>query len=166
MVVHCSAGVGRTGTFVTIDTNIEMIEAEGKVDVFNFVRGLRWKRNYMVQTEVSGAVMVFPLYWVAHNALVLYPQPQYVFIYDALAEYHNCGDTSVVATNLKKQLNALQEKNEKTGLTGYEEQYQVLLISDSLKLALILLLIRLSIYFVRNCLLFVPKKTRLILLLL
>ena len=53
----------------------------------------------------------------------------------------------MVATNLKKQLNALQEKNEKTGLTGYEEQYQVLLIGDRLKLALILLLIHLSIYF-------------------
>jgi netrin-G3 ligand len=103
MVVHCSAGVGRTGTFVTIDTNIQMIEEEGKVDIFNFVRGLRWRRNYMVQTE-----------------------PQYVFIYDALAEFHNCGDTSVVAANLKKQLNLLEDRSEKTGLTGYQEQFQKL----------------------------------------
>ena len=54
MVVHCSAGVGRTGTFVTLDTCIQMMEAENKVDVFNFVRNLRWRRNYMVQTEVGG----------------------------------------------------------------------------------------------------------------
>ena len=54
MVVHCSAGVGRTGTFVTLDTCIQMMEAESKVDVFNFVRNLRWRRNYMVQTEVGG----------------------------------------------------------------------------------------------------------------
>ena len=55
MVVHCSAGVGRTGTFVTLDTCIQMMETENKVDIFNFVRNLRWRRNYMVQTEVGGA---------------------------------------------------------------------------------------------------------------
>ena len=32
-----------------------MMETENKLDVFNFVRNLRWRRNYMVQTEVGGA---------------------------------------------------------------------------------------------------------------
>ena len=49
----CSAGVGRTGTFICIDTMMNMIEAEGKVDIFNFVRHMRFRRNYMVQTSVS-----------------------------------------------------------------------------------------------------------------
>ena len=48
-----SAGVGRTGTFICIDTMMNMIEAEGKVDIFNFVRHMRFRRNYMVQTSVS-----------------------------------------------------------------------------------------------------------------
>ena len=48
-----SAGVGRTGTFITIDTMLMKIDAEGMVDIFNFVRSMRFCRNYMVQTAVS-----------------------------------------------------------------------------------------------------------------
>ena len=33
MVVHCSAGIGRTGTFMTIDTAIRKFEDVGKVDI-------------------------------------------------------------------------------------------------------------------------------------
>ena len=53
MVVHCSAGVGRTGTFITIDTQLQRIKQEGTLDIFNFVRHLRYCRNYMVQTQVG-----------------------------------------------------------------------------------------------------------------
>ena len=54
MVVHCSAGVGRTGTYISVDILLKKIEAEGIVDVFNVVRQLRWHRKYMVQTVVRG----------------------------------------------------------------------------------------------------------------
>ena len=52
MVVHCSAGVGRTGTFITLFTQLQRIKAEGNLDVFGFVRSMRRRRCYMVQTEV------------------------------------------------------------------------------------------------------------------
>jgi netrin-G3 ligand len=55
LVVHCSAGVGRTGTFITLFTQLQRIQAEGTVDVFGFVRSMRAKRCYMVQTEVMGS---------------------------------------------------------------------------------------------------------------
>nr|XP_024658909.1 titin isoform X6 [Maylandia zebra] len=50
-VVHCSAGVGRTGTFIAIDRLIFQIERENTVDVFGIVHDLRMHRPLMVQTE-------------------------------------------------------------------------------------------------------------------
>ncbi|XP_058501447.1 receptor-type tyrosine-protein phosphatase eta [Solea solea] len=50
-VVHCSAGVGRTGTFIAIDTLIFQIERENAVDIFGTVHELRMHRTLMVQTE-------------------------------------------------------------------------------------------------------------------
>ncbi|XP_077372151.1 receptor-type tyrosine-protein phosphatase eta isoform X2 [Festucalex cinctus] len=50
-VVHCSAGVGRTGTFIAIDRLIFQIERENVVDVYGVVHDLRMHRPLMVQTE-------------------------------------------------------------------------------------------------------------------
>ncbi|XP_029107595.1 receptor-type tyrosine-protein phosphatase eta-like isoform X6 [Scleropages formosus] len=50
-VVHCSAGVGRTGTFIAIDRLIYQIEQDGVVDVFGTIHNMRMHRTLMVQTE-------------------------------------------------------------------------------------------------------------------
>ncbi|XP_067292683.1 receptor-type tyrosine-protein phosphatase eta [Pseudorasbora parva] len=50
-VVHCSAGVGRTGTFIAIDHLIFQIERESMVDVYGIVNDMRMHRPLMVQTE-------------------------------------------------------------------------------------------------------------------
>uniref|UniRef100_H3B8P7 protein-tyrosine-phosphatase n=1 Tax=Latimeria chalumnae TaxID=7897 RepID=H3B8P7_LATCH len=50
-LVHCSAGVGRTGTFITIDHLIYQIEYDEVVDIFKIVFNLRMCRPLMVQTE-------------------------------------------------------------------------------------------------------------------
>lgn len=51
-IMHCSAGVGRTGTLIAVQAMMEMVKKEESIDVFNFVLGMRQQRNYMVQTEV------------------------------------------------------------------------------------------------------------------
>ena len=53
IVVHCSAGVGRTGSFIAIDMGEEQIKREGKVDIAGIVTRLRQQRMKMVQTSVS-----------------------------------------------------------------------------------------------------------------
>ncbi|XP_050191765.1 receptor-type tyrosine-protein phosphatase eta isoform X8 [Myiozetetes cayanensis] len=50
-LVHCSAGVGRTGTFIAIDRLIQQMEMENTVDVYGVVYDLRMHRPLMVQTE-------------------------------------------------------------------------------------------------------------------
>ena len=53
IVVHCSGGTGRTGTFIAISILLEQLKTEGMVDVFQTVRKLRLQRQGSVQTVVS-----------------------------------------------------------------------------------------------------------------
>ena len=52
VVVHCSGGTGRTGTFIAVSVLLEKLKTEGVVDVFQTVRTLRLQRPGMVQTAV------------------------------------------------------------------------------------------------------------------
>ena len=53
----CSAGVGRTGTLIVLDTQLKQVEDTGKFDVFNNVMKIRKQRNLLVQTEVCQNVL-------------------------------------------------------------------------------------------------------------
>ena len=46
-----SAGVGRTGVFITLSHVLERLQTEGVVDLFTIVRSLRTQRPGMVQSE-------------------------------------------------------------------------------------------------------------------
>ncbi|XP_056280554.1 receptor-type tyrosine-protein phosphatase beta isoform X2 [Pseudoliparis swirei] len=52
-VVHCSAGVGRTGTFIALDRVLQQLDSKGTVDLYGCVFDLRLHRQHMVQTEVQ-----------------------------------------------------------------------------------------------------------------
>ena len=58
LLVHCSAGVGRTGTFITLDAMLERILSEDSVNVYEFVKEMRQKRVLMVQTLVINTCMI------------------------------------------------------------------------------------------------------------
>jgi protein-tyrosine phosphatase len=51
VIVHCSAGVGRTGTFITMDILLKMIEYNGVINIYEIVKNLRTERVKMVQSE-------------------------------------------------------------------------------------------------------------------
>ncbi|XP_074477043.1 receptor-type tyrosine-protein phosphatase H-like isoform X6 [Sebastes fasciatus] len=50
-VVHCSAGVGRTGTIIALDVLLQQLEKERAVGINGFVHKMRLSRPHMVQTE-------------------------------------------------------------------------------------------------------------------
>ncbi|XP_036432937.1 receptor-type tyrosine-protein phosphatase beta [Colossoma macropomum] len=50
-VVHCSAGVGRTGTFIVLDRALQQLDSHGTIDIYGCVFDLRLHRSHMVQTE-------------------------------------------------------------------------------------------------------------------
>ncbi|XP_056318515.1 receptor-type tyrosine-protein phosphatase delta-like isoform X19 [Danio aesculapii] len=101
MVVHCSAGVGRTGCFIVIDAMLERIKHEKTVDIYGHVTLMRAQRNYMVQTE-----------------------DQYVFIHDSLQEAVNCGTTEVPARNLYAYIQKLTQIESGENVTGMELEFK------------------------------------------
>ena len=52
LLVHCSAGVGRTGTFILLDMVMQEMSREGTLSVYNHLKNMRGQRMKMVQTLV------------------------------------------------------------------------------------------------------------------
>ncbi|XP_052329884.1 receptor-type tyrosine-protein phosphatase alpha-like isoform X2 [Oncorhynchus keta] len=101
IVVHCSAGVGRTGTFIVIDAMLDMMNTERKVDVFGFVTRIRAQRCQMVQTDM-----------------------QYVFIFQAMLEHYLYGDTELEVTSLESHLAKLYAPSA-AGCGGMEAEFKL-----------------------------------------
>ncbi|XP_075744839.1 tyrosine-protein phosphatase non-receptor type 11 isoform X1 [Rhipicephalus microplus] len=56
IVVHCSAGIGRTGTFIVIDMIVDLIKKQGlscEIDIQRTIQMVRMQRSGMVQTEAQ-----------------------------------------------------------------------------------------------------------------
>ncbi|XP_059480818.1 receptor-type tyrosine-protein phosphatase eta-like isoform X2 [Neocloeon triangulifer] len=51
VLVHCSAGVGRTGTLIALDMLLQEIRANREINIFDKILQLRYQRINMVQTE-------------------------------------------------------------------------------------------------------------------
>ncbi|XP_040894959.1 receptor-type tyrosine-protein phosphatase beta-like isoform X5 [Toxotes jaculatrix] len=56
-VVHCSAGVGRTGTFIVLDRVLQQLDSKDTLDIYGSVFDLRLHRSHMVQTECQYAYL-------------------------------------------------------------------------------------------------------------
>ncbi|XP_071118281.1 receptor-type tyrosine-protein phosphatase T-like [Haliotis cracherodii] len=51
LLVHCSAGIGRSGTYIALDYHLDKIQTDDEVDIFDFVCKLRDQRKGMIQTK-------------------------------------------------------------------------------------------------------------------
>ncbi|TRY59646.1 hypothetical protein DNTS_027387, partial [Danionella cerebrum] len=103
IIVHCSAGVGRTGTFIVIDAMMDMMHAEGRVDVFSFVSKIRKQRCQLIQTDM-----------------------QYSFIYQAVLEHYLYGDTELDIASLEGHLHKLHNTQSSMDRMGLEEEFRKL----------------------------------------
>uniref|UniRef100_A0A3B3RQB3 protein-tyrosine-phosphatase n=1 Tax=Paramormyrops kingsleyae TaxID=1676925 RepID=A0A3B3RQB3_9TELE len=103
IVVHCSAGAGRTGCFIAVDIMLDMAENEGVVDIFNCIRELRSQRVNMVQTE-----------------------EQYVFVHDAILEACLCGNTAIPVCEFREIYYNISRLDPQTNSSQIKDEFQTL----------------------------------------
>ncbi|CAF3467601.1 unnamed protein product [Rotaria sp. Silwood1] len=109
IVVHCSAGVGRTGTYIVIDTMLKKLNEQQSINIPSFLKHIRQQRNFLVQTE-----------------------EQFIFIYDVLFEaaqlsiigYNNL---ELNKNNIDYIIKTLNTYDKDSNLTRIEKQFQLII---------------------------------------
>ncbi|XP_023243745.1 receptor-type tyrosine-protein phosphatase T-like [Centruroides sculpturatus] len=102
IVVHCSAGDGRTGTLILLDSMLDMAYSEARVDLVSYLTNMRQQRINIVETYA-----------------------QYRFVYRALADCLCEFKTSILCSDYNEEIDRLKKVNASTGKTGFHIQYEV-----------------------------------------
>ncbi|XP_063513906.1 receptor-type tyrosine-protein phosphatase U isoform X7 [Pongo pygmaeus] len=103
IVIHCSAGTGRTGCYIVLDVMLDMAECEGVVDIYNCVKTLCSRRVNMIQTE-----------------------EQYIFIHDAILEACLCGETTIPVSEFKATYKEMIRIDPQSNSSQLREEFQTL----------------------------------------
>ncbi|KAL0134795.1 hypothetical protein PUN28_001517 [Cardiocondyla obscurior] len=111
IVVHCSAGIGRTGTLIAIDILLQQIRDNRKLDVFGTVYRLRHHRINMVQRESQYAYIYNCIKQVLRNPYFLktYKPPPVEPVYENTSK--KAKDTTNSDTNLVNNIEILKKHN-------------------------------------------------------
>ncbi|XP_069125791.1 receptor-type tyrosine-protein phosphatase T-like isoform X3 [Argopecten irradians] len=101
MVVHCSAGIGRTGTFIALDALLEYGKETKRIDVLQYIKTMRKDRVNMVQTA-----------------------EQYIAVHQLLLEAFDMPDTLIPRGRFHTELSALSNGGP-TNQTKLRQEYQM-----------------------------------------
>lgn len=113
IVVHCSAGIGRTGALILIDSMLEMAKKEKKIDVLGHFCRIRLQRINMVEKF-----------------------SQYVFVYHVLVEAlsHECSNINCCDFESYLQKITKPEANNGKNKCPLQRQFEILNVRSFRKL--------------------------------
>nr|XP_034311827.1 receptor-type tyrosine-protein phosphatase epsilon isoform X1 [Crassostrea gigas] len=97
IVVHCSAGVGRTGTFIALDALYKEGEITGKVNVPQYVEKMRNDRMNMIQGEDQYKTVYMALLEAFRGRLRAVPVDFFLKEFQDHSCYLNHGDVSKIS---------------------------------------------------------------------
>ncbi|XP_052229607.1 receptor-type tyrosine-protein phosphatase alpha-like isoform X2 [Dreissena polymorpha] len=103
ILIHCSAGIGRSGTYVAVDYLLNQARAEGVVDLLKCAQLMRSNRVNMIQT------------W-----------QQYSFVYDAVLDALMSGETTIPNSLFPERYEDLCTLKPEASSTLLEEQFETL----------------------------------------
>ncbi|KAK3607672.1 hypothetical protein CHS0354_010660, partial [Potamilus streckersoni] len=103
MVVHCSAGIGRTGTFLALDYLVDEGKELSYINIFRGVETLRQQRVNLVQT-----------------------MDQYMFLHEALVEALSCTTSAMSTSSFRVEYKKLFEIDTKSWKRRLDLQYEEL----------------------------------------
>jgi protein tyrosine phosphatase len=86
IIVHCSAGVGRSGTLISVNFLLQQAAETSQIDIFKCIETLRLQRMYMVQTVA-----------------------QYIYIHHVMLEALLLGDVTCPASNFADEYQRLSQ---------------------------------------------------------
>ncbi|XP_056020209.1 uncharacterized protein LOC125669227 isoform X2 [Ostrea edulis] len=104
LVVHCSAGIGRTGTFIALDYLIQQAKETNCIDVVECVETLRRQRINMVQT-----------------------MEQFIFVHHALLEALMCTSSDPSAAEFPQIYKDLMDVDPNSGRRNIDIHFEDLL---------------------------------------
>ncbi|XP_078320058.1 uncharacterized protein LOC111119719 isoform X6 [Crassostrea virginica] len=103
IVVHCSAGIGRTGTYIALDYLINQGQREKSVDMISCVTKLRNQRAHLVQTV-----------------------EQYIYLHGALTKELTGKESMVRESEFLSYYNQQKIPNPNTGKTDLEDEFSLI----------------------------------------